>query len=215
MAGSWREILESARTDEAEADENARSGETRYDPETEDGFCSTPAGGRGFDEPELTAFLTRLGSRPEAPAGLPALGRSNKAIVREKAANDLLMAARASSAAPAPLEPSAPAAPQSPPEPERKRPRRRHFTKSLLAAATGLAAFIVLMPAQMSADMGPRPPVIEASRIRVETPSPSRSSRAAKSHHKRSAATRAEPSRRCLSDPDIPSCRWHRFRDRE
>jgi hypothetical protein len=221
MAGSWREILECARADEADADESARSGETFYDPENRDGEHSPSgeaqpqAGPRGFDEPELTAFLTRLASPPDAPAERPAPGRTRQALVREKAANDLLMSVRASSSAPAPLEPEKPAELALPPPPDKARPRRSLLAKPLLATAAGLLAFVLLLPGKKAADVSPSPQVIETSRIRTETPSTSHSSRAVKGHHKRAAATRPETPRRCLSGPDLPSCRWHRFRDRE
>ncbi len=55
MAGSWREILESAAANRGDDQESVCPGEAQGDAESP-----------GFDEPELAAFLTRLASPPDA-----------------------------------------------------------------------------------------------------------------------------------------------------
>jgi hypothetical protein len=73
MAGSWREILESAAAVErADAEGSVRPGEARRDAESQGGERSPsmefhpPAESRRFGEPELAAFLTRLATPPDA-----------------------------------------------------------------------------------------------------------------------------------------------------
>ncbi len=215
MAGSWREILECAAADEAEAEaeESARPREAHPGAESLGG--EPPAGSRGFDEPELTAFLTRLASPPAPDGDGPALSQRRQSVVREKAQGSLLEAVTAPAKAPAPSEAVKSAKPASPPPaPGARRPRRSVLAASLLAAAAGLSAFVLLIPDGKKPHAGQSPSVIEASRVRIETPSQSHGSRKLESRHKRSPASRAEALNRCGTDWDTPACRWRRYPDR-
>ncbi len=230
MAGSWREILESAAADGADAQWSARPGEARHDAESQGGERSSsiefhpPAESREFDEPELTAFLTRLATPPDAGSAAlaedgPAPIRRRPAPSRESAAGNSLAAAVGAAKAPAPAEAEKSAAPECTPPPvsRDRRPWRGLLATLALAGTIGLSAYALLIPGGNKPDAShssQNPSVIEASRVRVETPSPARRSRVLRARHKRTAAGRPEALKRCAYDPDMPVCRWRRLRDR-
>ncbi len=227
MAGSWREILESAGVDEVDAKGSVRPGEAHRDAESQGGEPPSPvqlhptAGPRGFDEPELSAFLTRLASPPDAgPAALaedgPASARRKQARGREGAPGNSLVVAVGAAKAPAPVEAakSAPPAGTPPPVARERRPWRGRLATSLLAATAGLSAYALSIPGGNKPDTSQSPSLVEASRVRVETPAVSHRARALRGRHKRTAAGREGALSRCAYDPDRPVCRWRRFRDR-
>ena len=226
MAGSWREILESAAAVErADAKGSVHPGEARHDAESQGGERSPsmefhpPAGSRGFGEPELTAFLTRLATPPDAGSAAlaedgPAPPQGRQAHSRRAAGNSLVVAVGAAKA-PAEAEKSAPPVYTPPPVSRERRPWRGLLATLLLAGTIGLSAYALLIPGGKTPDTNlssQNPTVIEASRVR-ERPSHSRRLRALRARHKRAAAGRAGALKRCAYDPDMPVCRWRRFRD--
>jgi hypothetical protein len=228
MAGSWREILESAAAVErADAKGSVHPGEARYDAESQAGERPSsvephpPAKSRGFGEPELAAFLTRLATPPDAGSAAlaedgaaPPLGR--QAPSRASAAsNSLVVAVGAKAPAPAKTEKAAPPAYTQQPLSRERHPWRGLLATLLLAGTVGLSAYALLIPGTKTPDTNlssQNPTVIEASRVR-ERPSHSRRSRALRARHKRAPASRAGALRRCAYDPDLPVCRWRRLRD--
>jgi hypothetical protein len=237
MAGSWREILESAGVDEADAEWRVGPGDAHRDEDSQGGEPPSsvefdpPAEPRRWDEPELNAFLTRLASPPDAgPASLaedgPASIRRRVARSQEEAPGNSLVlpvaAARApaeavaarKASAPVEAEKSAPPASAPPPVSREKRSWPGLLATSLLAAAVSLSAYAALSPSGKKPDISESPTIIEASRVRVETPSPSRRARVLRARHKRSAAGRAAAVDRCAYDPELPVCRWGRTLDR-
>ena len=227
MAGSWREILESAAAVErADAEGSVRPGEARRDAESQGGERSPsmefhpPAESRGFGEPELAAFLTRLATPPDAGSAALAEGGSTpapgrQAPRRERAAGNSLVVAVGAAKAPAKAAKSAPPA-YTPLPVSRQRPPWRGLLATLLLAGTmGLSAYALLIPGAKTPDTNlssQNPTVIEARRVR-ERPPHSRRSRALRARHKRAAASRAGALKRCAYDPDLPVCRWRRLQD--
>ncbi len=224
MAGSWREILESAAAERADAKGSVHPGEAPHDAESQGGERSPsmefdpPAETRGFGEPELTAFLTRLATPPDA--GSAALAEECPAPpprrqAPSRAGNSLVVAVGAAKA-PAEAEKSAPHVYSPPPVSRERRPWRGLLATLLLAGTIGLSAYALLIPGAKTPDTNlssQNPTVIEASRVR-ERPSHSRRLRVLRARHRRAAAARAGALRRCAYDPDIVVCRWRRFRDR-
>ena len=223
MAGSWREILESAAADGADAKGSGHPGEALHDAESQDGErCSSlefhpPAESRRFDEPELAAFLTRLATPPD-DGRASTHGRQDSS--RERAAgNSLVVAVVGAAKASAPVEALKSAAPGCPPAPvsRERRPWRSLLATLLLAASVGLSASALLIAGGKNPDTNSSsqtPSVIEASRVRAESPAHSRRSRVLRARHKRTEAANARAFRRCAYDPDLPICRWRRGRDR-
>ncbi len=225
MAGSWREILESAAAVErADAKGSVHPGAARHDAESRGGERSPsmdfhpPAEPRGFDEPELNAFLTRLATPPDAGSAALAEGGPAPPPGRQapsRAGNSLVVAVGAAKA-PAEAEKSAAPTYTPPPVSRERRPWRGLLATLLLAGTIGLSAYALLIPGVKTPDTNltsQNPTVIEASRVR-ERPSHSRRSRALRARHKRAATSRAGALRRCAYDPDLPVCRWRRLRDR-
>ena len=226
MADSWREILESAAAMErADAKGSVHPGEAPHEAESQGGERSPsvefhpPAASRRFGEPELTAFLTRLATPPDAGSAAlaedgaaPPPGR--QAPSRARAAGNSLVAPVGAAKPPAEAEKSAPVYTPSPVSRER-RPWRGLLATLLLAGTIGLSAYALLIPGAKTPDTNlssQEPTVIEASRVR-ERPSHSRRLRALRARHRRAAAARAAL-RRCAYDPDMAVCRWRRLRDR-
>ena len=228
MAGSWREILESAAAVErADAKGSVHPGEARHEAESQGGERSPavefhpPAEYRRFGEPELAAFLTRLATPPDAGSAaqaedspVPPPGR--QAPSRERAAGNSLVVAVGAAKAPAEAKKSAAPVYTTPPLSRERRPWRGLLATLLLAGTIGLSAYALSIPGGKTPDTNlssQNPTVIEASRVR-ERPSHSRRSRALRARHKRALAGRAAVLKRCAHDPDLPVCRWRRFRDR-
>jgi hypothetical protein len=228
MAGSWREILESAAAVErADAKGSVHPGEARYDAESQGGEQPTstefhpPAKSRGFGQPELAAFLTRLATPPDASSAALAEGgavppHGRRAPSRERPSGNSLVVAVGAAKAPAEAEKAAAPAYTQQPLSRERHPWRGLLATVLLAGTVGLSAYALLIPGGKTPDpnlSSQNPTVIEASRVR-ERPSHSRRSRALRARHKRAEAARARVFRRCAYDPDLPVCRWRRFRDR-
>lgn len=227
MAGSWREILESAAAVErADAKGSVHPGAARHEAESQGGERSSsmefhpPAEPRRFGEPELAAFLTRLATPPDAgsaalAADSPAPPPGRQAPSRARAAGNSLVVAVGAAKAPAEAEKAAPPVYTRLPASRERRPWRGLLATLLLAGTIGLSAYALLIPGGKTPATNlssQNPTVIEASRVR-ERPSRSRRSRALRARHKRAAAARAAALKRCAYDPYMPVCRWRRFRD--
>jgi hypothetical protein len=227
MADSWRKILESAAAMErADAKGSVHPGEAPHEGESQREERSPsmefhpPAASRRFGEPELTAFLTRLATPPDAClATLAADGAApppvTQAPSRARAAGNSLVAPVGAAKTPAEAEKSAPVYTPSQVSRER-RPWRGLLATLLLAGTIGLSAYALLNRGGKTPDTNlssQEPTVIEASRVR-ERPSHSRRLRALRARHRRAAAGRAWVLRRCAYNPDLPVCWWRRFPDR-
>jgi hypothetical protein len=208
MAGSWREILESAAADRADDQESVCPGEAQGDAES-----------RGFDEPELAAFLTRLASPPDAVCATPAESRPAAAQKRQAPSrerppgNSLVVAVTA--VAPAGPEKAAPPA-WTLPISRKRRVSRDLLATLLLAATMCLSAYALLSPGGKNPDTSQSaqsPSVISASRVQVEGRSASPRSRALRGRHRRTNAGRRGGWNRCWYEPDLPGCRWRRYQD--
>jgi hypothetical protein len=227
MAGSWREILDSAAAVErADAKGSVHPGEAPHEAESQGGERSPsmefhpPAESRRFGEPELAAFLTRLATPPDAGSAALAEDGSappdgRQASSRERPAGNSLVVAVGAAKAPAEAENAA--APAYTPSVSRQRPPWRGLLATLLMACTiGLSAYALLIPGGKTPDTnlsGQNPTVIEASRVR-ERPSHSRRLRVLRARQRRAAAARAGALKRCAYAPDLPVCWWQRFPDR-
>ena len=197
-----------------------------HDAESQGGERSTsmefhpPAKSRGFGEPELAAFLTRLATPPDAGSAALAEGGAapphGKTGLQPGKRRRQFACGGGGCAAPAKAEKAA-APTYTPPPVSRQRPPWRGLLATLLLAGTiGLSAYALLIPGGKTPDTNlssQNPTVIEASRVR-ERPSHSRRSRALRARHKRAAASRAGALKRCAYDPDLPVCRWRRLQDR-
>jgi hypothetical protein len=229
MAGSWREILESAAAVErADANGSVHPGEAPHEAESQGGEWSPSvefhphAASRRFGEPELTAFLTRLATPPDAGSAAlaeedgPAPPPGRQAPSRARAAGNSLVVAVRAAKAPAEAEKSAPPVYTPSPVSRERRPWRGLLTTLLLAGTIGLSAYALLIPGAKTPDTNlssQNPSVIEASRVR-ERPSHSRRLRVLRARHRRAAAARAGALKRCAYAPDLPVCWWRRFPDR-
>jgi hypothetical protein len=227
MAGSWREILDSAAAVErADAKGSVHPGEAPNEAESQGGERSPsmefhpPAEARRFGEPELAAFLTRLATPPDTGSAAlaedgaaPPHGR--QAPSRERPAGNSLVVAVGAAKAPAEAE-KAGAPAYTPPVSRQRPPWRGPLATLLMAGAIALSASALLIPGTKTPDTNlssQNPTVIEASRVR-ERPSHSRRLRVLRARQRRAAAARAGALKHCAYAPDLPVCWWQRFPDR-
>ena len=229
MTGSWREILESAAADRADDRWSVSPGEANRDAgshgeeQAASAQLNPAAGTRGFDEPELAAFLTRLASPPGTASAAPAEDRPaaagrGPASGRERPVGNSLMVAVTGTAPPALAGPenAAPLASTPPPRSRKRRASRDLLATLLLASTMGLAAYALLSPGGKAPDTSQStqsPSAISASRVQVEGRPGSHRSRTPRARHRRTDAGRGDVSRRCRYEPDLPGCRWRRYQD--
>jgi hypothetical protein len=233
MAGSWREILESAAADQADDHWSVRSGEDHRDAEsqseeqTASAQLQPPVEARGFNEPELAAFMTRLASPPDtASAGLDedaaaAAGRRPPASRERPAGNSLVVAVTATAQEKAAL-------PACIPQPvvRKRRATRDLLATMLLAATMGLSAYALLSPGGKTPDTAHSAKSQSASsngRVQAKSRAHSHQTRARRSRHRRTNAERREwwranarrreRWRRCWYEPYLPGCRGRRYWD--
>jgi hypothetical protein len=227
MTGSWREILESAAADRADDRWSVSPGEARRQAgsqgaeQTASAQLHPAAGRRGFDEPELAAFLTRLASPPDTTSAAlaedgPAAAGSGPALGRERPAGKSPAVAVTAAVPRAGPEKAAPFASTPPPRSRKRRASRDLLATMLLAAALGLTAYALLSPGVKKPDTSQSaqsPSAISASRVQVEGRPASHRSRTLRARHRRTDAGRGDALKRCRYEPDLPGCRWQRYQD--